>query len=307
MANITDKIYRNDNSIFEDIEMDINELGLCRLHEEGEGHVTQGIDSQQVEDMHELTTEDDQEMAMSPQSQDEREVRIPFVGMEFEDEDAAFQYYLDYAKSKGFGVRKGHVYRSSSSQVITCRHFVCDKEGAKSMLDKRQLGKTVRRRRDTRTNCEARMVVSKMKSGRWTIKTFDDVHNHVLLTTPSKYDKALVARRNDEENEDFKMLDSIANYYTSHQIEKHAGEVYTRAMFNIFQVELRESDSLLAECIRNGSQNAKYIICNQTDVFSKDCSENGEPSATCSCKKFEIEDVWNKLLYAHIFSKHAEE
>ncbi|XP_039129094.1 protein FAR1-RELATED SEQUENCE 7-like [Dioscorea cayenensis subsp. rotundata] len=125
-------------------------------------------------------------MAMSPQSQDEREVRIPFVGMEFKDEDEAFQYYLDYAKSKGFGERKAHVYRSSSSQVITCRYFVCDKEGAKSMSDKRQLGKTVQRHRDTRTNCQARMVVSKMKSGRWTRKTFDDVHNHVLLTTPSK-------------------------------------------------------------------------------------------------------------------------
>ncbi|XP_039134194.1 protein FAR1-RELATED SEQUENCE 5-like [Dioscorea cayenensis subsp. rotundata] len=106
-----------------------------------------------------------------------------------------------------------------------------------------------------------------------------------------QYDKALFARRNDEENEDFKTLDSIANYYTSHPIEKHAGEVYTRAVFNIFQVELRESDSMLAERVQDGSENAKYIICNETVMFSKDCIEDGEPSATCSCKKFEREGV----------------
>ncbi|KAH7663615.1 FHY3/FAR1 family protein [Dioscorea alata] len=54
------------------------------------------------------------------------------------------------------------------------------------MKDKRQLEKTVHRCRDTRTNCQARMVVSKMKSGLWTIKSFGDAHNHDLLTSPSK-------------------------------------------------------------------------------------------------------------------------
>ncbi|KAH7659573.1 FHY3/FAR1 family protein [Dioscorea alata] len=106
--------------------------------------------------------------------------------MEFLDEEEAFRFYLDYAKSRGFGIRRGHMYRSSKSQLIICRHFVCDKEGSKCMKDKRQLEKTIHRRRDTRTNCQARMVVSKMKSGLWTIKTFGDAHNHDLLTTSSK-------------------------------------------------------------------------------------------------------------------------
>ena len=56
------------------------------------------------------------------------------------------------------------------------------------MMDKRQLGKTIQRRRETRTNCQARMVVSNMKSRIWTMKAFNDRHNHSLLNTPSNMD-----------------------------------------------------------------------------------------------------------------------
>ncbi|XP_039143920.1 protein FAR1-RELATED SEQUENCE 5-like [Dioscorea cayenensis subsp. rotundata] len=97
-----------------------------------------------------------------------------------------------------------------------------------------------------------------------------------------QYDKALLARRNVEESEDFKTLNSIANFYTGHPIERHVGEVYTRAVFDTFQAELPESDSMLAERIRYGSDNAKYAICNHVVVFGKNCTEDGEPYATCS-------------------------
>ncbi|KAH7655842.1 FHY3/FAR1 family protein [Dioscorea alata] len=497
--------------------------------------------------------------------------------MEFEDEEETFRYYLDYAKSRGFGVRKGHVYRSSRSQLIICRHFVCDKEGAK-LADKRKLGKIVQRRRDTRTNCKARMVVSKMKNGLWTVKTFEDVHNHHLLRTPSKSGTSQMSRilnetlsstgfalitpndcsnhlrgvrsnnigqecmaivkffkekklnddfffffdmeldefgqtrcvfwadgrsrvaysefgdvvfdityqtnrfcfpfapfvgvnhhkqsilfgcalmadekeesflwvfrtwlkcmlgkhpqtiitdqdlamgnaiahvfpnsghrlcswhigrnsmkylvdlksndgfmrdytnwlhhsesieafedrwgelkatyninekhwlskmyeirskwvslywqdtftvgitttqrsesinsffygfvnaqtpldENAEESEDFKTLNSIANFDTGHPIERHAGEVYTRAVFNTFQADLQESDSMLAECIRDGSDYAKYAICNHVVVFGKKCTEDGEPYAMCSCKKFEKRSISSLEMYEKIMPK----
>ncbi|KAH7692114.1 FHY3/FAR1 family protein [Dioscorea alata] len=439
----------------------------------------------------------------------------------FQDEEEAFRFYLDYANSRGFGIRRGHMYRSSKSQLITCRHFVCDKEGSKCMKDKRQLEKTVHRHRDTRTNCQARMVVSKMKSGLWTIKTFGDAHNPDLLTSPSKVMKirshrrisdtcrrltealhksrvglsqmsrilnetlsntgtvrsnnigqkcmaiadgryrmtysefgdvvilfpffapfvgvnhhkqsilfccALIADEKKKESflwvfetwmkylamgkaiakvfpnsghrlcswhigrnslkylEDLKSkegfmgdynnwlhhsqsieafeskwgevkatyniddkhwlskmyeirhkwvflywkniftagmtstqrsesissffdgfvnsqtpldeftLNSMPNFDTVHPIERHAGEVYTRAMFNIFQAELRESDSMLVEkCIRDGTDHAKYKICNHSVIFRRDGIEDGEPIATCSCKKFETEGEVAKI------------
>ncbi|KAH7685553.1 FHY3/FAR1 family protein [Dioscorea alata] len=46
-----------------------------------------------------------------------------------------------------------------------------------------------------------------------------------------QYDKALSAQRNAEESEDFKTLNSIANFYTGHLIERHAGEVYIRSVY----------------------------------------------------------------------------
>ncbi|KAH7692115.1 FHY3/FAR1 family protein, partial [Dioscorea alata] len=375
----------------------------------------------------------------------------------FQDEEEAFRFYLDYANSRGFGIRRGHMYRSSKSQLITCRHFVCDKEGSKCMKDKRQLEKTVHRHRDTRTNCQARMVVSKMKSGLWTIKTFGDAHNPDLLTSPSKVMKIRSHRRisdtcrrltealhksrvglsqmsrilnetlsntgtvrsnnigqkylamgkaiakvfpnsghrlcswhigrnslkyledlkskegfmgdynnwlhhsqsieafeskwgevkatyniddkhwlskmyeirhkwvflywkniftagmtstqrsesissffdgfvNSQTPLDEFTLNSMPNFDTVHPIERHAGEVYTRAMFNIFQAELRESDSMLVEkCIRDGTDHAKYKICNHSVIFRRDGIEDGEPIATCSCKKFETEGEVAKI------------
>ncbi|KAH7667510.1 hypothetical protein IHE45_12G063300 [Dioscorea alata] len=83
MEDITNEICKDDSSIFDDIEININELGLCRLNEE-DGHVTQEIDTQQHEDGHELTTQDCQEIAMSPQFEDEREMKkkkVFFIGI----------------------------------------------------------------------------------------------------------------------------------------------------------------------------------------------------------------------------------
>ncbi|KAH7691908.1 FHY3/FAR1 family protein [Dioscorea alata] len=108
-------------------------------------------------------------------------------------------------------------------------------------------------------------------------------------------DKSLLARRNAKESEDFMTLNSIANFYTGHPIERHVGEA-----------ELQESDSMLAERNRDGSDNAKYAICNHVVVFGKNYIEYWEPYATCSCNKFKREGV---LCYhiLKIFKKKKKE
>lgn len=78
-----------------------------------------------------------------------------------------------------------------------------------------------------------------------------------------QYDKALSAQRNNEENEYFRTLNPIWNFHIGHPIKRYAGEVYTKAVFNIFQAEFQESDSMLAKRIQDRSDHVKYMICNQ--------------------------------------------
>ncbi|KAG9439113.1 hypothetical protein H6P81_019278 [Aristolochia fimbriata] len=113
-------------------------------------------------------------------------VPCPYVGMEFVSENAAYEFYATYSKSRGFGIRRNSCYRSKKTKTIMTRQFVCDKHGKKNMNDKRQSGKDVKRRKNTRENCTANMLVGINSSGEWVIRSFNDEHSHALVRTPSK-------------------------------------------------------------------------------------------------------------------------
>ncbi|KAL0417960.1 UNVERIFIED_CONTAM: protein FAR1-RELATED SEQUENCE 5 [Sesamum radiatum] len=53
----------------------------------------------------------------------------PYVGMEFESEEAAMAYYDAYAKRVGFIIRIGNCHRSSHDGSVISRRFLCNKEG----------------------------------------------------------------------------------------------------------------------------------------------------------------------------------
>jgi zinc finger SWIM domain-containing protein 3 len=55
------------------------------------------------------------------------------MGMEFDDDEEAYQYYVTYADSIGFGVRKHQVKRRASG-VVYSRTFVLSQRG----LERRQ-------------------------------------------------------------------------------------------------------------------------------------------------------------------------
>ncbi|KAJ0971046.1 hypothetical protein J5N97_019005 [Dioscorea zingiberensis] len=69
-VDIIDEICKDNDSIFEVIDIDLNELESCGYNEE-DGCVPQEVDTQQFEDGHETAAQDGQELAMSPQSRDE--------------------------------------------------------------------------------------------------------------------------------------------------------------------------------------------------------------------------------------------
>lgn len=76
-------------------------------------------------------------------------------GLEFGSDEEAYDFYCNYARCHGFGVRKDEVINRKKDH-----------------------------RSSSRTNCQARFrVCYKLKASRWEVRCFEEVHNHEL--TPS--------------------------------------------------------------------------------------------------------------------------
>ena len=135
-------------------------------------------------------TEQIREVTCGEDVQDKRKFAVsPCVGMEFSSHEEAYDFYNAYAKSKGFGIRRGHADRSKKDNEIITRYLVCDKEGLKYLKDKREEGKNIHRKADVRECCNAKMVIGlERSSGIWIVRKLDEDHSH-LLTTPSKVSK----------------------------------------------------------------------------------------------------------------------
>lgn len=103
----------------------------------------------------------------------------PFVGMEFESEEAAKVFYMAYASRVGFSVRISKSRRSRNDESIIMRRFVCSKEGFhhKKQTD---TGKRKRKRAIIREGCHAMIEVSQKYYGRWVVIKLIKEHNHAV-------------------------------------------------------------------------------------------------------------------------------
>ncbi|RWR82329.1 protein FAR1-RELATED SEQUENCE 5-like protein [Cinnamomum micranthum f. kanehirae] len=102
----------------------------------------------------------------------------PVVGMEFQTEDDAYDFYNKYARKAGFSIRKDTKNRDRKTGVIKSRRFVCSREGYRRP-DKRDVN--VKHHRDeTRTGCEAYMSITLQVNGTYIITDFGLDHNHPL-------------------------------------------------------------------------------------------------------------------------------
>ncbi|XP_057471141.1 protein FAR1-RELATED SEQUENCE 12-like [Actinidia eriantha] len=92
----------------------------------------------------------------------------PYIGMEFEFEDAAMVYYNAYAKRIGFLIGASNCYRSSLDGSVTSRRFLCDRrERLRENNKTRELG------------CKAMILVRKdKKSGKWLVTKLEREHSH---------------------------------------------------------------------------------------------------------------------------------
>ncbi|XP_078441885.1 protein FAR1-RELATED SEQUENCE 9-like [Wolffia australiana] len=105
----------------------------------------------------------------------------PFVGMEFDSDEAAKNFYNDYARRLGFPFRVGRSRRSKGVlETLIMKRFVCSKEG---VYRKKPSGDGVRKREriSMREGCRAFMEVIRDKE-RWVVSKLEMAHTHVLGT-----------------------------------------------------------------------------------------------------------------------------
>lgn len=98
---------------------------------------------------------------------------VPIVGMVFESEEKAYEYYVSYAGNMGFSVRKGWWEKTAKNSNRT-RVYVCSREGFRSKKD------TKRPRSETRVGCPARVAIKVTPSGKYRVTEFVKDHNHQL-------------------------------------------------------------------------------------------------------------------------------
>lgn len=113
---------------------------------------------------------------------EESSVQEPFVGMEFDSEDAAKEFYDEYAGSAGFIMRIDQCRRSEVDKRILSRRLSCNKQGYYVKM-KDENGLIRKQRTSTREGCKAMMLVKVNKAGRWVVTRFVKDHSHPLLVS----------------------------------------------------------------------------------------------------------------------------
>ncbi|KAF7825896.1 protein FAR1-RELATED SEQUENCE 7 [Senna tora] len=123
----------------------------------------------------------------------------PFLGMEFESEEAAKVFYDAYATNLGFIMRVDAFRRSMRDGKIVWRRLVCNKEGFRKMRPKRSENR--KPRAETREGCKAMIVVKKAKTGKWIVTRFIKEHNHPLVVTPANNRRSVLLSQTPDEKD----------------------------------------------------------------------------------------------------------
>ncbi|PKA52951.1 Protein FAR1-like sequence 5 [Apostasia shenzhenica] len=113
------------------------------------------------------------------------EEMVPEVGMEFENEDKAYEFYNTYAGMAGFSVRKGWLDKKISDKTTRSRTLVCSREGFRQ---ERKGGNEAKRPRpETRIGCPARMKIKLTPAGRYRVTKFVAEHSHEPAPPSTKH------------------------------------------------------------------------------------------------------------------------
>ncbi|CAN0859092.1 Protein FAR1-RELATED SEQUENCE 5 [Linum grandiflorum] len=100
--------------------------------------------------------------------------------MEFESEDDARNFYVEYARRVGFFVRVMQRRRSGVDGRTLARRLGCNKQGFSPNI-KGRLGQDKKTRSSAREGCKATILVKMDKCGKWIVTRFEKEHNHPLV------------------------------------------------------------------------------------------------------------------------------
>jgi hypothetical protein len=119
----------------------------------------------------------------------------------FQDRLVAFKFYNLYGCVRGFSGRKSRVVKNRDGDVVQ-QTFVCHREGYRvgsNAADRKREQKAT-----SRCGCMAKIQVHvDAGSGRWYIKSVDDIHNHTFLD--GKYEGMLPAHRKMSDYDKYQM------------------------------------------------------------------------------------------------------
>ncbi|KAL2316947.1 hypothetical protein Fmac_030823 [Flemingia macrophylla] len=94
-------------------------------------------------------------------------VSEPYVGMEFDSEDAARNFYNEYARRVGFSYKVGLHGRSKANGTNMYREFVCGREDLKRKLTE---------------SCNAMLRIEQMGQSKWVVTKFVKEHSHSMIS-----------------------------------------------------------------------------------------------------------------------------
>ncbi|WOL13205.1 protein FAR1-RELATED SEQUENCE 5-like [Canna indica] len=111
---------------------------------------------------------------------DGADIGEPCIGMEFDSDESAKEYYIAYANRVGFGVRMNKSRRSRKDDTVIMRRFVCTREGFHSKRVIYDDGKKKRKRGTTREGCMAMIEVIRKDHGKWVVTKLITEHTHMV-------------------------------------------------------------------------------------------------------------------------------
>ncbi|XP_042941212.1 protein FAR1-RELATED SEQUENCE 5-like [Carya illinoinensis] len=103
----------------------------------------------------------------------------PKLGLEFDYEQEAYDFYNEYGRNYGFSIRREWYNKRKVDGLVTSRKFVCCKEGLQAQCERDRQKRY--ERAETRTGCKAHMIIRHDKEKqKYCIHSIELNHNHAL-------------------------------------------------------------------------------------------------------------------------------